>query len=59
MPIASDPEIVSKIPNDPRQNAVHVNYPIALNWQTTLQSPFFWIMAGMALGVYLCRTNKI
>lgn len=58
MPTPIEPEVLPRTNNIPNQG-VHVNYPVALNWQTTLQSPFFWIMAGMAIGVYLCRTNKI
>ena len=56
MPIVSETEVVT---NDAPKRAIpQINYPVALNWQTTLQSPFFWIIAGMALGIYLCRTNK-
>lgn len=56
MPNMIEPEVLPKMNNN---SGVQVNYPVALNWQTTLQSPFFWIMAGMAVGVYLCRTNKL
>lgn len=58
MPSVSEPEVLPRM-NETTNQGVHVNYPVALNWQTTLQSPFFWIMAGMAIGVYLCRTNKL
>lgn len=33
--------------------------PVQFNIGTTLRSPFFWLVAGVVLGVWLCKSRKV
>lgn len=53
----SEPVDVDVLPPGP-VNGVMTN-PVRFSLGTTLQSPFFWLVIGVALGVWICKTRRI